>query len=411
MIVKLFFITPILFSALFVSAQKKNLPNGEWRAVLERSDGNNIVFNFQTKDSAGKKILYIKNADERLLVDEIKNTGDSIIIKLPFFEAQLHVVLQSNNDLSGFYYKRLVDNYQVMPMHAYYQQNFRFPVSQKKTKKNVTGRWAVVFWNDDAKDSTFDVGEFVQEGNLVTGTFLDPTGDFRYLQGVVDGDLLKLSAFDGSHAYLFTAKVDHDKMIGLHFSGPTFKNNWIAKKDDQAKLSDEFALTKMKAGETRLNFSFKDINGKKISLSDDRYKNKVVIIQIMGSWCPNCMDETALMTKLYSEFKNKGVEIIGLAYERSTNFARSQNSLRSFQKRFDVRYEILISGVSVNDSLRSDKTLPQLERIEGFPTTIFIGKDGKVAKIHTGFNGPGTGEHYAEQQKEFYDIVNELLTK
>ncbi len=200
-------------------------------------------------------------------------------------------------------------------------------------------------------------------------------------------------------------------MIGLHFSGPTFKNNWIAKKDDQAKLSDEFALTKMKAGETRLNFSFKDINGKKISLSDDRYKNKVVIIQIMGSWCPNCMDETALMTKLYSEFKNKGVEIIGLAYERSTNFARSQNSLRSFQKRFDVRYEILISGVSVNDSLRSDKTLPQLERIEGFPTTIFIGKDGKVAKIHTGFNGPGTGEHYAEQQKEFYDIVNELLTK
>ena|ERR1700689_4799103 len=123
------------------------------------------------------------------------------------------------------------------------------------------------------------------------------------------------------------------------------------------------------------------------------------------------MDETALLTNIYNEYKNKGVEVIGLAYERSTDFARSQKSLRSFQKRFNVHYEILITGVSVNDSLRSEKTLPQLQTIEGFPTTIFIGKDGNVAKIHTGFNGPGTGEHYDEQKKEFYGIVNALLAK
>ena len=411
MLRKLFLAISYLLIVLISSAQNKNLQNGEWRAVLERADGNNIVFNFEVKDSAGKKILYIENASEKLLVDDIKLIGDSIIIKLPFFESQLHLFKKNDTDFEGIYLKRLADNYQVMPLHIYYQQNFRFPILQNPTNINVTGRWAAIFWSDNSKDSTADVGEFIQDGNNVTGTFLDPTGDFRFLQGVVDGDSLKLSSFDGGHAYLFTAKVENDKMNGLHFSGPTFKNNWVAKRDENAKLPDEFSLTKMKPGKSKLNFSFRDINGKIVSLKDDRYKNKVVLIQIMGSWCPNCMDETALLTKFYDEYKNKGVEIIGLAYERSTDFVRSQKSLSSFQKRFDVHYEILITGVSVNDSLRTKKTLPQLEDIVGFPTTIFIDKKGEVAKIHTGFNGPGTGEHYDEQKKEFYGIVNELLAK
>ncbi len=408
---KQFLIILFLFSGLFISAQNKNLQNGEWRAVLKRADGNDIAFNFEIKDSIGKKILYIKNAAERLLVDDIKLVGDSFIIKLPFFESQLHVVAQNNNELNGVYMKRLVDNYQVMPLHAYYKQDFRFPILQNNLAINITGRWAAIFWSDNSKDSTADVGEFVQNGNNVTGTFLDPTGDLRFLQGVVDGDSLKLSAFDGGHAYLFTAKIENDKMYGAHFSGPTFKNNWIAKRDENAKLQDEFSITKMKPGKTKLSFSFRDIDGKIVSVKDNRYKNKVVLIQIMGSWCPNCMDETAFLTKLYDEYKNKGLEVIGLAYERSTDFARSQKSLRSFQKRFNVHYKILITGVSVNDSLRTQKTLPQLEDIVGFPTTIFIDKKGEVAKIHTGFNGPGTGEHYAEQKKEFYGIVNELLSR
>jgi hypothetical protein len=103
------------------------------------------------------------------------------------------------------------------------------------------------------------------------------------------------------------------------------------------------------------------------------------------------------------------VEIVSLAYERSTDFARSQNSLRTFQQRFNVQYPMLITGVAVGDPQRSQKTLPQLESIVNFPTTIFVGKDGHIVKIHTGFSGPGTGEHYEDQKKEFYDTVNGLL--
>ncbi|HLK30311.1 MAG TPA: TlpA disulfide reductase family protein [Puia sp.] len=394
----------------FVSAQNRKLQNGIWRAVIERNDGKQIVFNFESKDSAGKKILYIHNASERLLVDDILIKGDSVIITLPFFDSQLHAEFVSDHELKGLWFKKLADKYQIIPFSAFYNQPFRFNNSANATA-NVSGRWTVRFLNASAMEE-LSVGEFVQKGNRVTGTFLNQTGDDRFLEGVMDGDSLRLSTFDGGHAFLFTAKVSGDSITGgQYFSGPTYKLEWIAKKDPDAKLPDEFSVTKLKPGESKLNFSFRDINGKKVSLNDERFKNKVVIIQMMGSWCPNCMDETPFLSSLYNQYKNKGVEVIGLAYERTEDFARSQKSLGTFQKRFNVKYPLLITGVSVNDSLRAEKTLPQLEKIEGFPTTIFLNKKGEVEKIHTGFNGPGTGEHYEEQKKEFYDLINELLVK
>ncbi|HJY23008.1 MAG TPA: hypothetical protein VJ279_08995, partial [Hanamia sp.] len=105
------------------------------------------------------------------------------------------------------------------------------------------------------------------------------------------------------------------------------------------------------------------------------------------------------------------IEFIGLAYERTTDFKASQKALQPFIKRFNIQYPILITGVSVSDTLRTEKTLPQIDKITVFPTTIFIDKKGNVRKIHTGFDGPATGEHYIQYQKEFDEITNELLNE
>ena len=398
-----------LIAGTIVQAQNKNLQNGIWRAIVQRADGRQVVFNFEVKDSAGKKILYIRNASERLLADNISIKGDSVFIILPFFESQFRAAFVNENELRGVWLKRLVDTYQVIPFFAFYNQPERFNSTSTATA-NVSGRWAVRFLHA-SKIEELSVGEFVQKGNYVSGTFLNETGDYRFLEGIMDGDSLKLSTFDGSHAFLFTAKVNGDSITGQYFSGPTFHLDWVAHKDANAQLPDEFSITKMKPGESKFDFTFRDINGKKVSIHDARFKNKVVLLQIMGSWCPNCMDETQFLSGLYDKYKSKGLEIIGLAYERSTDFARSQKSLRSFQKRFNVKYPLLITGVSVNDSMRAEKTLPQLEKIEGFPTTIFLNRKGEVEKIHTGFNGPGTGEHYEEQKKEFYALIDEMLEK
>ena len=384
--------------------------NGQWRAWIERKDGNNIVFNFEVKDSAGKKILYMKNAGERLLVDDISREGDSVFIRMPFYESQLRARITPEGNLDGAWIIHGADAWRSVPFKAFYGQPYRWMTGEPARIHDVSGRWRAVFRSPrDKNDTTLRVGEFKQEGPRVTGTFLDAGGDLRYLEGVVNGDSLKLSTFDGTHAYYFTARIEGDSLSGgQQFSGPVAYEGWTAAKDADAKVEDEFAMTKWNK-DAQFNFSFNDIDGHPVSLSDDRFKGKVVLVQIMGSWCPNCMDETRFLSGFYNEYRGKGVEIVSLAYERSTDFARSQNSLRTFQKRFQVKYPMLITGVAVGDPQRSQKTLPQLDRIVNFPTTIFVGKTGHIEKIHTGFSGPGTGEHYEEQKKEFYATVDGLL--
>ena len=123
------------------------------------------------------------------------------------------------------------------------------------------------------------------------------------------------------------------------------------------------------------------------------------------------MDETRFLSSWYLQNKPRGVDIVGLAYERTGSFADAKRLLQPFVMRFNVTYPILITGVAVSDSLRTEKTIPEIQSIVGFPTTIFIDKKGVIRKIHTGFNGPGTGEHYELYKKEFDKLVNELLSE
>ena len=165
----------------------------------------------------------------------------------------------------------------------------------------------------------------------------------------------------------------------------------------------------VKPGEESLDFSFKDLEGKQVSINSDRFKNKVVVVQLMGSWCPNCMDETIFLSDYYNKNKQRGVEVVALAYEYSTDWERSVKSLKKFQQRFNVQYPILITGVTSSDSLRTEKTLPQVTSIKFFPSSIILDKKGKIRKFDTGFVGPATGSHYIEYKKEFDKTIDNLL--
>jgi thiol-disulfide isomerase/thioredoxin len=413
--IKIFLVFVFYCSALVLIAQTaRRLPTGTWRAALARADGNKIVFNFEVTDSGGREIIYIRNAEERLLVDDVKQAGDSIWIRLPFFESQIRAVYTSNNTIKGIWLKHLAESYQSMPFEATAGESYRFFLPQGREKIRISGRWAATFRSAKQADSTFCVGEFEQEGNIVTGTFLNATGDYRFLQGNLRGDSLFLSCFDGGHAYLFIARVKNNNTLfdGRYYSGPTYQEYWSAYRDSAAHLPDELSLTKLKAGASPiLDFAFKDLEGQMISIRDDRFRNKVVLVQILGSWCPNCMDETHFLSPFYDQYRPQGLEIIGLAYERSSDFSRSQNSLRSFQKRFHVNYPILITGITNVDPQMTEKSLPQLQQIEGFPTTLFIDKKGRIRQILTGFNGPATGAHYEEEKNEFSRIVEGLLAE
>lgn len=383
---------------------------GTWRATLTREDGKLIPFTFELKDSAGKYLCYFQNATERILADSVVVADDSVWIQLPFFDSKIIAKL-SNGKMEGSWIKQLQDTTQAMPFNAVSNTSARFISNNKNNQHSIAGRWAVDFVSVSSGDTTLSVGEFSQNGEIVTGTFLTPTGDYRYLAGIVDGDTVKLSCFDGGHAYLFTAHINDDKSLsdGYFYSGIKYVEKWTAQKNDSAKLGDEYALTKLNKNAGKVDFKFVSIDGDSVSIHDERFKNKVVLLQLMGSWCPNCMDETAFLSDYYNRHHSDGIEIIGLAYERSTNFERSQKTLRTFQKRFDVQYPMLVTGVTVSDTLRAEKTLPQLEKIIAFPTLIFLDKKGAIRTIHTGFTGPGTGIHYEHFKNDFDKIVGALL--
>jgi thiol-disulfide isomerase/thioredoxin len=383
---------------------------GIWRGEINRADGHPIVFNFLTKEVAGRIVIYVINGTERLLVDNIRLRGDSLFIDMPFFDSHFLLRVVDENILEGDWVKISGPRITRVPFRASCNQKKRFP-NPRPPAFNVSGRWSTHFRGED--DSTEAIGEFRQSGNELSGTFLTTTGDYRFLEGVVDGDTLRLSTFDGGHAYSFVSKIqDTGRMEGFYYSGATAVETWVAEKNDAAKLPDEFSITGLKdSSVAHLHFSFPDLNGKMVSLSDPVFKNKVVIIQILGSWCPNCMDETRFLSPWYIQNKSRGVEIIGLAYERTASFPDIKRLLQPFITRFHVTYPILATEVLTSDSLRTEKTLPEIREIVGFPTTIFIDKKGAVRKIHTGFNGPGTGVHYEMYKKEFNELVNALLVE
>lgn len=396
---------------LGVAQQVPALQTGMWRGVLTRSDAKGIVFNFQVNDAGGKKNIFIINATDRLAVDDIVQKGDSLIITLPFFDSEFRV-MHAGNKLTGNWIKHFADRDIAIPFEATYNENFRFKLNNETPAANISGRWAATFTNTATNKVNENVGVFEQKGSRLTGSFLTPYGDYRYLEGVVDGDSLKLSGFDGGYALLFTAKIDNDKTIsgGQYYSGAgASSQSWTAEKNPDAALPETASLLKMGAS-PKVSFTFKDVNGKPVSFSDKKFRNKVVILQITGTWCPNCMDETRFLNDVYAKYQSKGLEIISLAYERTADFSKSQMAVKNFIKRLNVKYTVLITPVAVSDPQRAEKTLPQLEKIPAFPTAIFVSRKGEIQQIHSGFSGPGTGEEeYKKQKEDYIHIIESLL--
>jgi len=405
----LLFLSLIAFVNL--SSAQSHLKTGIWRGELKSKAGGLLPINFDVKDVAGKQQLFIHNAAERFKVSEIREKGDSVFIRMPLFNSEFK--LKKNADgLTGKWIKHYADHDAIMDFNAEPGKSWRFFSKVSPSKFNITGRYSAVFVDDKGKKDT-TVGEFKQNGSYLTGTFLTTTGDYRYLEGTVNGNKMYLSTFDGGHAFFFVADIKDAKTLvnGVYYDGADEVEKWTAIRDAKAQLPDAYSLTKLKPGVKKIAFSFPDINGKKISLSDPRYKNKVVIIQMMGSWCPNCMDETNyLVNNYYKKYHAKGVEIIGLAYERTPDFNKSKATLQQLRTRFNIPYTVLITGYT---PARGEpmKSLPQLANYMGFPTTIIIDKHGDVSKIHTGFSGPGTGKYYTEFIAEFEKLTDNLLAE
>jgi thiol-disulfide isomerase/thioredoxin len=403
------------------------LTPGPWRGELA-IQGQQLPFLFEVKTEGGKPVVYLinkgLNGEERLRCDEISAAGDSATIKLHVFDAALVVRADGKDKLKGAWVKYDAKTPYRVPLVASsippQEENYIF-FSESKLGMLPSGiqeggaTYDVLFKDEEGKTYPA-VGILKQDNAVIRGTFLTTTGDYRYLAGnAVFADKkwhIRLSTFDGSHAFLFDAPLEAPgatkSLKGDFYSGKTGHETWTATLDPKAKLPDADTLTYLKKGESRLNFKFPSVvEGGSVSPTDAKYRGKVVVIQVLGSWCPNCMDETAFLAPWYAKNKARGVEVIGLGYERSAEYAKAAPRLRKLKERFNIGYDLAVAGVANKDSVA--KSMPQLAKFMAFPTTIFLDKKGAVRSIHTGFSGPGTGKYYDEEIAGFNRTVDKLL--
>ena len=388
------------------SSEGDRLTPGDWLFTLhlDRNDPHAILpFNVEV---TGESNLVVKNASEKIKVDEIFYKGDSVHIIMPVFGSEFIGRIRGDS-IQGNWYKYATSKTYSIPFTAVRDVKERFTKSGKEVPPaDFSGRWKSFFIGSD--DTSSAIGIFGQSGNRVTGTFLTESGDYRYLDGIADGNWLKLSAFDGAHAFLFEGAVDSNgELNGFFRSGPSWKSQWIGSRDDQAELSDMKSLTYLKEGYQKLAFQFPDEAGNLVSLDDEKFRDRVVIVQILGSWCPNCMDETRYFVELYKKYKDSGLEVIGLDFEPKPTMEYFKSRMARYRKDLNVNYTLLLAGHSNKE--KAGEALPMLNRIISFPTAIIIDRKGDIREIHTGFSGPGTGKAYDDYARETETLVQKLL--
>lgn len=391
------------------------LPLGTWRATLDIGTPATPKFlPFTLKLVAHDDpiqtlpILEIHNGEETIQVTDLIEMDEpqSFQAKLPVFNSRLDFQW-INDTLVGVWRNNNKEDY-VLPFKAVRGIKWRFAEAQTPTQE-LAKRWKVTFSPDREKESYPAIGKFSTDANgRTTGTFLTETGDYRFLEGHFDGKKLQLSCFDGAHAFLFEAELQADgQLVGTFHSGKHWKEPWIAVPSADFQLTDMQTLTSLKKGYESITFAFPNIKGDTVRYDSTKFKGSVTIVEISGSWCPNCMDAGRFLQELYSEYQDQGLAVLAIDYELMDDFETFKENEERLRRDLGLTYPVLFGGLA--HKTKAAETLPMLNHILSYPTLIFIGKDGKVKTIHTGFSGPSTGEEYTQYVTQTRQLVQRLL--
>lgn len=376
-----------------------------WRFSLKIDSLREIPFVLELNNHDSS--AHIINGDERLETNKFQLSGSKFKLTLPLFNSEFIGEHNKNTNLiSGNWHNHYKDKEgkpYIIPFVAE-PSSVRFPLCDKK--RELKEKWRTVFsYNtDDPGDA---IGFFKQKEDYVIGTFTTPTGDYRFLEGGFCADsVMRLSCFDGSHAFLFESKLINDTLWGQFYSGNHWKEDWMAVADEDFELEDPFKLTYVENEEEPLSFSFPDLNGDTLHFPNTKTEGKVVVIQVMGSWCPNCMDESRFFKEVYEEYSSQGLEIISLCYEVGS-LEQKKKSVEKLISHLGTTHQYLIAGDACKDC--AAESLPMLNHIISFPTTIVIDKKGDIRSVHTGFYGPSTGKYYEDYKNEFTELIENLI--
>jgi thiol-disulfide isomerase/thioredoxin len=388
-------------------AAASGLVAGTYRAVL-RLPGGELPFGFSVGTHDGKPIVYLLNGAESVPVTEIEANGGTFVLRMPGYANRIELAPDATGYRGAAVMVRRGGGEVRLPFAATAGEHRRFFADPTPDPPQIAGRWSVTL-RDRAGTTTPAIAEFEQSGARVVGTFLAPDGDHRFLEGELHGEELWLSRFDGGSAFLYHGRLGADGTLsGKLWSGSWSVDDWTARRDAGAALTDPATPAGSKLPE-HLSFAFPDLDGRIVSLADERFRGKVVIVSLGGSWCPNCHDEAAFLVPLYRELHAAGLEVVSLEFEHFGDFAAAAAANRRFVASAGIEWPVLIAGVSDRDD--AARKLPMLGRVYAFPTTAVVDRRGHVRALHSGFAGPATGQHYDDFKTEFSGRIRALLAE
>jgi len=285
------------------------------------------------------------------------------------------------------------------------------PASTAGPVTQVAGEW--VMYRTTKDDNQLDVSwrlHLSQSGSEVSGAILRTSGDTGTLSGGWRDGRLTLSHFAGERPLLFEARLNHDGTLDI-----TLDRKFTYRAARSAQLAgtgipkppDLTQFTGVNNLREPLRFSGVDVDGKLVSNSDARFRGKVVVLTVGGTWCANCHDEAPFLSSLYNEFHAKGLEVAGLFFENDADFTVVRPRIAAFTKRYGIAYPILFAGTTD----QAQAKLSQLRNFSVYPTTIIIGRDGLVRRVQAGFAGAATGGEHDRLVREERALVARLLSE
>ena len=381
----------------------QQLANGQWKGVIHYKTVE-VPFTFSFNSTSDTSALVtIINAKEQIIIENAVIKNDSIFIPMYVFDTYIKAKVEENT-MVGVWYKNYKSNADSKFTAVYNQPRF----SKTSPKTNlIKPTWDITFKQPNGQTSKA-IGLFAQHGNRVTGTIATQVGDFRYFEGVTYDDSIRISSFDGVHAFLMTGILKNGNWSGIFYYEDGYSEKWTSVYDSEVALANPFSLITVEPKTHRPYYDILTAGGEYNAIDTDWLDGKVVIIQLMGTWCPNSLDQTNYLTNWYKKQNEDKLALMAVTYEPG-NKAYSKKRIDSYAKLLNIPYSMYIGGTMSKG--QAALAFPNMGKINAFPTLVIIDKQGYIRYINSYFNGPATGDYYLQFDAEFNARVNELLAE
>ena len=370
-----FFLLFILCLSFQVTAYGQLPKAGVWQGNIQYSQ-QTVPFTFEVSFLNENPIITLVNWKERIVIDNSEISENHITIPMHVFDARI-IASFSDDKMEGFWIKN-----DSIPFKAFYNTP-RFKVKSKKTTE-IKNRLSMTFDPPGASEYP-GIGIFNQNGHNVVGTVMTEVGDYRYFEGIVEKNTLKISSFDGVHAFMLTGRYDEGKWKGeFHFDN-NYVEKWTGTYDGNAELQDPFEMVTLDNESQKPYFDILAPGSGRNAVDPSEYEGKVVIIQLFGTWCPNSLDETNFLVPWYRENHKRGVEILAVSYEVKYSREYGLQRINDYKKGMNIPYKILLGG-RVNKE-QAAMAFPFMNRIQAFPTLVILDKKGFARYVNSYFLG------------------------